>query len=74
TRLDRGELATRSPGIEQRLRVLDGSVRRATSAILFTALLLAGVILRPTDEVLSWVLIGASALPLLHVVLPWRLR
>ncbi|QOD94793.1 AarF/UbiB family protein [Chryseoglobus sp. 28M-23] len=74
TRLDRGELAVRSPEVEQRLRVLDGTVRRATSAILFTALLLAGVILRPTDEVLSWVLIGGSALPLLHAVAPWRLR
>ena len=74
TRLDRGELAVRSPEVEQRLRVIDGSVRRATSAILFTALLLAGVILRPTDEVLSWVLIGGSALPLLHAVAPWRLR
>ncbi|MBU1250303.1 MAG: AarF/ABC1/UbiB kinase family protein [Actinobacteria bacterium] len=74
TRLDRGELAVRSPEVEQRLRVLDGSVRRATSAILFAALLLAGVILRPTDEALSWVLIGASALPLLHAVAPWRLR
>lgn len=74
TRLDRGELAVRSPEVEQRLRVLDGSVRRATSAIVFTALLLAGVILRPTDEVLSWVLIGGSALPLLHAIAPWRLR
>jgi predicted unusual protein kinase regulating ubiquinone biosynthesis (AarF/ABC1/UbiB family) len=74
TRLDRGELATRSPEVEQRLRVLDGSVRRATSAILFAGLLIGGVLLRPSDEVLSWVLLGASALPLLHVVLPWRLR
>ena len=74
TRLDRGELAVRSPEVEQRLRVLDGSVRRATSAILFTALLLAGVLLRPSDEVLSWVLIGASVLPLLHAIAPWRLR
>ena len=74
TRLDRGELAVRSPDVEQRLRVIDGSVRRATSAIVFTALLLAGVILRPSDEVLSWVLIGASVLPLLHAIAPWRLR
>ncbi len=74
TRLDRGELAVRSPEVEQRLRVLDGSVRRTTSAVLFTALLIGGVLLRPSDEVLSWVLLGASALPLLHAVLPWRLR
>ncbi len=74
TRLDRGELAVRSPEVEQRLRVLDGSVRRTTSAVLFAALLIGGVLLRPTDEVLSWVLLGASTLPLLHAVLPWRLR
>ena len=74
TRLDRGELATRSPEVEQRLRVLDGSVRRVTSAILFAGLLVGGVLLRESDEVLGWVLLGASALPLLHVVLPWRLR
>lgn len=74
TRLDRGELAVRSPEVEQRLRVLDGSVRRATSAVLFAGLLIGGVLLRPSDEVLSWVLLGASVLPLLHAVLPWRLR
>ena len=64
----------RSPEVEQRLRVLDGSVRRATSAVLFAGLLIGGVLLRPSDEVLSWVLLGASVLPLLHAVLPWRLR
>ena len=74
TRIDRGELAVRSPEVEQRLRVLDASQRRTTSAILFAALLIGGVLLRPSDEVLSWVLLGASALPLLHVVAPWRLR
>ena len=74
TRLDRGELAVRSPEVEQRLRVLDASVRRTASAIVFAALLIGGVLLRPTDEVLSWVLIGASALPLLHVLTPWRAR
>lgn len=73
TRLDRGDLATRSPEVEQRLRVLDRSQRRTTSAILFAALLLGGILLRPTDEVFSWVLMGTSALPLLHVISPWRL-
>ncbi len=74
TRIDRGELAVRSPEVEQRLRVLDASQRRTTSAILFAALLIGGVLLRPSDEVLSWVLLAASALPLIHVVAPWRLR
>lgn len=74
TRIDRGELAVRSPEVEQRLRVLDASQRRTTSAILFAALLIGGVLLRESDEMLSWVLLGASALPLLHVIVPWRLR
>ena len=74
TRIDRGELAIRAPEVEQRLRVLDASQRRTTSAILFAALLVGGVLLRPSDEVLSWVLVGASGLPLLHVLAPWRLR
>ena len=42
---------------------------RLISAVLFAALLVAGVLLRPADPVLGWVLMGASALPLLHVVL-----
>lgn len=74
TRLDRGELAVRSPEVEQRLRVIDGSVRRTTSAIIFAALLIGGVLLRDSDEVLSWVLLGGSVLPLLHAIAPWRLR
>ena len=74
TRLDRGELAVRSPEVEQRLRVLDASLRRTTSAILFAGLLIAGVLLHPNDEVLSWVLLGASTLPLVHALAPRRLR
>jgi predicted unusual protein kinase regulating ubiquinone biosynthesis (AarF/ABC1/UbiB family) len=74
TRIDRGELSVRNPEVEQRLRVLDASVRRASSAILFAALLIAGILLRPTDEVLGWVLMGTSVLPLIHVLNPWRFR
>lgn len=74
TRLDRGELAIRSPEVEQRLRIIDGSVRRTTSAILAAGLLVAGALLRPGDEVLGWVLLGASLPSLLHAIAPWRLR
>lgn len=74
TRIDRGELSVRNPEVEQRLRVLDASVRRASSAILFAALLIAGILVRPTDDVLGWVLLGASALPLIHTINPWRFR
>lgn len=74
TRIDRGELAVRSPEIEQRLRVIDGSVRRTTSAILAAGLLIAGALLRPDDEVLGTMLLIASVLPALHVIAPWRMR
>ena len=39
------------------------------SAVLFFGLLLGGVLLRTTDDVLGTVLIAASALPLLHALL-----
>lgn len=74
TRIDRGELAVRSPEVEHRLRVIDGSVRRTSSAILAAGLLIAGAIIRPGDEVLGTVLLIAAALPALHVVSPWRFR
>ena len=44
------------------------------SLLLQALVLIAGVLLRPTDEVLGWVLMGASAVPLLHVVVTWRRR
>ena len=74
TRIERGQLAVRAPDIERRLRSLERSLGRLVSAIIFAGLLFAGVLLRPSDEVLGWVLMGASVLPLLHVVVTWRRR
>jgi len=74
TRIDRGQLAVRAPDIDRRLRSVERTIGRLVSAIVFAGLLFAGVLLRPTDEVLGWVLIGASAVPLLHVVVTWRVR
>lgn len=73
-RLDRGEIAVRTPELDRRVRSLDRSLSRLVSAVVFAGLLLAGVLLRPTDAVLGWVLMGASAVPLLHVVVTWRRR
>lgn len=69
TRLERGDLAVRTPETDRRLRALTRATSRVASAIVFAGLLVAGVLLRPTDEVLGWVLMGTSALPLLHVLL-----
>ncbi|MFC5500702.1 ABC1 kinase family protein [Lysinimonas soli] len=74
TRIERGQLAVRAPDVERRLRSLERSLGRLVSAIVFAGLLFAGVLTRPTDEVLGWVLIAASAAPLLHVVATWRAR
>lgn len=73
-RIGRGELSVRNPELEQRTRAVDVSIRRATSAVLFAGLLVAGVLIRPSDDVLGWVLIGASALPLIAAINPWRLK
>jgi predicted unusual protein kinase regulating ubiquinone biosynthesis (AarF/ABC1/UbiB family) len=74
SRIDRGQIGVRTPDVERRLRAIERGIGRAVSAVVFASLLFAGVLLRPTDEVLGWVLMGASAVPLLHVVLTWRRR
>lgn len=74
TQLERGRIPVRTPDLERRMRLLERSLGRVVSAILFGALLIAGVLLRPQDEMLGWVLIDVSGLPLLHVLATWRSR
>lgn len=74
SRIDRGQLSVRTPDIDRRLHSLERTIGRLVSAIVFAGLLFAGVLLRPTDEVLGWVLIGVSVVPLVHVVATWRSR
>lgn len=74
TRIDRGQLAIRAPGVERRISSIESSLGRLISAIVFAALLFSGVLLRRTDEVLAWVLMAASVVPLLHLALTWRRR
>ena len=72
SRIDRGQVSTRSPEVERRLRSVERGLGRASSAIIFSALLLAGALLYPTQPVLATVLFAASAVPLLHVVISAR--
>ncbi len=67
-RIDRGQVAVRTPDLDRRLRRVERSVGRVASAIVFAALLIAGVLLRSTDGVLGTVLMASSAVPLLHVI------
>lgn len=74
TRIERGQLAVRTPEVDRRLRSVERSVNRLGSAIVFAALLVGGVFLRSTDEVLGTVLMATAAVPLLHLVVTLRRR
>ncbi len=68
TMLQRGQLAIETPGLDRRIRAVEKLARRALSAVIFAGLLIGGIFLKQTDEVFGWVLMGASALPLLHAM------
>lgn len=74
TRIDRGELSVRNPEVEKRLRVVDGSIRRVTSALLFASLLFGGILLRQTGDALGTWLLVFSTLPLIHATGIGRIR
>ncbi|MFC5929701.1 AarF/ABC1/UbiB kinase family protein [Cryobacterium melibiosiphilum] len=72
TRLEDGSITVASPGLEKRVARLERTARQAVSALLFGALLIAGVLLRADDVVLGTVLMVASVAPLLHALLAGR--
>ncbi len=75
TRIERGQVAFRAPGVERRIAAIESTLRRLITAIVFAALLFSGALLRRGgDEVLGWMLMGASVLPLLYLVMTWRRR
>lgn len=68
TRVDDGQLAAQSPRIERRLDGLERLGRRIISVVLFGALLVGGILLRPESIIFGSVLMGLSVLPLLHAL------
>jgi len=68
TLMMRGQLAVETPGASKQLRVVEQLARRVLSAVLFTGLLVGGILLRPTDPTLGSVLMMASVLPLAHAL------
>jgi hypothetical protein len=66
TRIEDGSLSVANPRLERQLARLDRTVRRAASALIFGALLIAGSIVRADDAVLGGVLMIVSVVPLLH--------
>lgn len=69
TLMQRGQLTVETPGADKRLRVIEQLVRRAVSAILFTALFLGGILMWPSDPSVGLVFMIVSALPLGHALL-----
>jgi predicted unusual protein kinase regulating ubiquinone biosynthesis (AarF/ABC1/UbiB family) len=69
TRIEEGRISVQTPQLDRRLALIERTGRRIVSAILFAALLIAGVLLRTGDPVLGTILMASSALPLLHAVL-----
>ena len=67
-KIDKGELVSRSPETEKRVRVLDSSVRRATSGIIFSTLLISGILLRNQGDDMGSFLMGASLVPLIYAL------
>ena len=72
TRVEDGSVGVASPGLEKRVARLERTTRQAISALLFGALLIAGVLLRADDTVLGTVLMVASVAPLLHALFAGR--
>ncbi len=64
--LERGKLSVETPGVDRRLRAVEQLGRRMLSAVLFTGLLIGGILLKQTDPGFGVTLMTISAVPLLH--------
>ncbi|WP_314452474.1 AarF/UbiB family protein [uncultured Microbacterium sp.] len=69
SRLEEGSLAVETPRIERRMRDLERMVRRVVSSVLFTGLLIGGVLLQAEQAVIGTILMVVSLAPLSHALL-----
>lgn len=65
TRIEEGSVTVANPRLERRVARLHRTVQRATSVLVFGALLIAGALVRVDDLVFGNVLMGVSVVPLL---------
>jgi predicted unusual protein kinase regulating ubiquinone biosynthesis (AarF/ABC1/UbiB family) len=69
TRIEEGRISVQTPRLDRRLGAVERVGRQIVSAILFTSLLIGGILLRSSDAVFGTVLMAVSVLPLLHALL-----
>ncbi|MDQ1177620.1 AarF/ABC1/UbiB kinase family protein [Microbacterium sp. SORGH_AS_0421] len=69
SRFEDGSVSVQTPRIERRMRDLERMVRRVVSSVLFTGLLIGGVLLQSEQAVLGTILMVVSIAPLSHALL-----
>lgn len=69
TRLDAGLVQVANPGVERRLELVDQTLRRAISSVLFAGLLVSGILLLGPAAGFGVALMIVSVFPLLHALL-----
>jgi predicted unusual protein kinase regulating ubiquinone biosynthesis (AarF/ABC1/UbiB family) len=72
TTVERGELAVKTPMFELRVRQLNRSLGRMTTAIVFAGLVVAGALLYQAEPILARAILVASVVPLLAVTFGGR--
>jgi len=72
TRIEDGTFPVTAPRLERKMARLERTGRRLVSTCLFSALLIAGAVVRASDAGLSTWLMIASGLPLLHALFSGR--
>lgn len=68
-RFEDGSVTVQTPRIERRMRDLERMVRRVVSSVLFTGLLIGGVLLQAENAVFGTILMTVSIAPLSHALL-----
>jgi predicted unusual protein kinase regulating ubiquinone biosynthesis (AarF/ABC1/UbiB family) len=73
SQMERGELAVRAPEVSRQMRSLEKAVNRLTGSVIFTALLVGGIVLFNDGKALpAEILFGCSGLTLIWILLSGR--
>jgi len=73
SKMERGDVAVRTPDIVQEVQRLEGALNRATAGIVFAGLLLGGIQLYLAgSQNFGSILLGGAGLAMLRIILPRR--